>query len=132
MSLYTQLHNEAVVGRKSASDRKPIWWQDIPPGWRTAVVAPLHFEVCREYEVAADKTTGFDESDLPCYCAFRYVLTETRLDDEDRFYEEPVYAEKRTAWRLRDDRWLVFREVVGNYGADRVHSFFSLSETMPR
>lgn len=96
------------------------------------VVSPLRFEVCSEYEIDADRTTGFDESDLPCYCAYRYVLTETRLDEDDMFFEEPVYMEHCVAWRLRDERWLVYRSVFGSGDGDCPHAFFSFSDSMPR
>lgn len=132
MSIYTQLYKISGLLPQSRPDREPDWRLDLPADWQAMVVAPIRFEVCREYEIAADRTTGFDESDLPCYCAYRYVLTEPRLDDDELFYDEPVYAEKRTAWRLRDDRWLVFREVAASAGCDRVHAFYSFGDAMPR
>lgn len=108
------------------------WWQDLPAAWRDLVVVPVSYEVSREYEIAADRTQGHDEDSEPCYCTFRYALTELRSDEDDVFYEETVYAETLTAWRLRDERWLIYRKVVGNYPLGAAHSFFSLSESMPR
>jgi hypothetical protein len=110
----------------------PDWRRDLPAAWCDQVIAPITSEMLREYEIAADRTNGFDENDEPCYCAFRYVLTELRSDDDDVFYEEPVYAESLTAWRLRDGRWLILRKVTGNCSLGTEHRFFSLSDSMPR
>ena len=132
MSRDAQPSNESGILARNRLDREPRWWRDIPADWRAMVVAPVRFEVCREYEIAADRTTGFDESDVPCYCAYRYVLTEPRLDDDELFHEAPIYAEKRAAWRLRDDRWLVYREIAGNADCERIHSFYSFSDAMPQ
>lgn len=93
---------------------------------------PVRFATINEYEIAADRTQGFDENDDSCFCAYRYVLSELRSDDDDLFYEMSVYAERLTGWRLRDGRWLALRRVIGNCEAGIAHSFFSFSETMPR
>lgn len=132
MSLNMRTANAGELRRASSNVGGVRWWQDLPASWRDLVVVPITFEVSREYEMAADRTIGRDEDDEPCYCAFRYVLTELRSDDDDVFYEEAVYAESLTAWRLRDARWLILRKVTGNYLLGAVHSFFSLSDSMPR
>lgn len=93
---------------------------------------PIDFDVFREFEIAADRTIGYDDDHQPCYCATRYVLSDLRSDDDDVFYEEPVYAEFRSAWRLRDERWLIFRKLIANHACGAAHSFFSFSDSMPR
>ena len=108
------------------------WRQDLPLSLTALVVAPIRFKVAQEYEMAADCTKGYDQRNDPCYCAFRYVRTRLRSDDDEVFYETPVYAEMLTSWRLEDARWLIFREIIGNFERGDVHRYFSLSETMPR
>lgn len=71
----------------------------------------------------ADRTLGYDEHEIPCYCAFRFMLTALKSDDEV-FYEMPDYAETQTAWRLRDARWLVYHELVANLEEGKVRRFF--------
>jgi hypothetical protein len=75
------------------------WWQDLPAAWRDLVVVPVSFEVSREYEIAADRTQGHDEDSEPCYCTFRYALTELRSDEDDVFYEESLQAQRPTLFR---------------------------------
>ena len=121
------------AGRCSIRDAERIAWaEDLPKPWRSFAVVPLRFEIFREYEMSAERALGYDECDLPCYCAYRYVLTELKSDENDVFYEAPSYAESVKSWRLRDDRWLVLRNVIANFELGAVHSFFSISETMPR
>lgn len=108
------------------------WQQDLPSSLMALVVAPIRFKVAQEYEMAADRTKGYDQQNHPCYCAFRYVRTQLRSDDDEVFYEAPVYAEMLTSWKLEDERWLIFREVVGDFDRGLIHSHFALSETMPR
>lgn len=95
-------------------------------------MAPTRFDIFREYEVLADCPRGHDVSNEPCYCAFRYVLTQLRSDDDEVFYEAPLYAETLTAWRLLDERWLICRKTVGNFDLDEVQTRLSLSDVMPR
>ena len=108
------------------------WQQDLPSSLMELVVAPIRFKVAQEYEMAADHTKGYDQQNNPCYCAFRHVRTQLRSDDDEVFYEAPVYAEMLTSWKLEDERWLILREIIGNFELGQVHSHFSLSESMPR
>ncbi|CAM3320453.1 hypothetical protein [Polaromonas hydrogenivorans] len=108
------------------------WWQDIPSPIRPLVVPPVSFDVLQDYEMAADRTQGYDGRHEPCYCAFRYVLTQLRSDDDEVFYEAPVYAEMLTSWRLLDQRWLVCRTTVHNFDRGECQTSLSLSDTMPR
>jgi hypothetical protein len=108
------------------------WWRDLPAKWSGLVVVLTRFDVAREYEIFADRTCGYDEDDAPCYCAYRYLQTALRADDDDIFYEELLYAESLTAWRLRDERWLIFRKIAGNDDCNSTHSLYSFSDSMPR
>jgi hypothetical protein len=126
-------HHAARESRHSLRDAEGVrWWQDLPAARRDLVVVPLRFDVLREYEILADRTNGYDENDEACYCAYRFVLSSLRSDDDEVFYEEPSYAESTVAWRLRDERWLIFRSIVGNYELGAKHSFYSFSSSMPR
>jgi hypothetical protein len=108
------------------------WLQDLPTALQDMVVAPASFEVARDYEMSAERTFGRDASNAPCYCEFHYVVTQLRSDDDELYYEAPVYAETLTSWRLTDQRWLVRRTTSHNPegGEGRIH--LSLSDTMPR
>ena len=79
------------------------WWQAVPSPIKGLVVAPIRFDVLQGYEIVADRTKSYDDHNDSCYCAFRYVLTQLRPDDEV-FYEAPVYAESFISWRLLDAR----------------------------
>lgn len=108
------------------------WWQDLPAQLRECVVAPVSFDVLHEYEMPADRTFGRDAVNQPCFCAFRYVLTQLRSDDDEVFYEAPVYAQTLTAWRLRDTRWLTLRKTVMDADLGEIRTSLSLSDAMPR
>ena len=108
------------------------WWQDIPPPIRSLGVVPVRFDVSQDYELAADRTQGYDGRHEPCYCAFRYVVTQLRSDDDELFYEAPVHAEMLTSWRLLDQRWLVCRTTVQNFDRGECQTSLSLSNAMPR
>ena len=108
------------------------WKRHLPASWAGLVVSPITFDVFSDFEIAADRAVGYDEDSQPCYCAHRYVMTALRSDDDDAYYEAPVYGEWLSAWLLRDERWLIFRRVIGNYDSGGAHSFFSFSDSMPR
>jgi hypothetical protein len=94
------------------------------------VIVPLSLETYRDYEMAAERIVGRDEDDAPCYCASRFIVTETRSDDDEEFYQVAAYAESLSAWRLRDGRWLIHRLISrdGESGA----GFYSFADAMPR
>jgi hypothetical protein len=96
------------------------------------VVPPISFQVHQEYDMLAERTCGCDAANKPCYGAFRFVQTQLRSDDDEVFYEAPVYAESLTSWRLIDERWLVCRTTVGSFDAAGFVTSFSVSDTMPR
>ncbi|HEY6898883.1 MAG TPA: hypothetical protein VI279_16610 [Rhodocyclaceae bacterium] len=106
------------------------WRRGLPSAWRDAVVAPLWFRRFEDYEAAASRRVGYDEDGLPCWCDYRYRLEALRSDDGEDFYAETLYAESGRSWRLRDGRWLHYREVLGEEREGR--GFFCLGEEAPR
>ncbi|NJA89530.1 hypothetical protein HCX48_09880 [Rhodocyclus tenuis] len=129
----TVWHGRFRAPRRPARDTQDVRWQDdLPPAYKDLVIVPLRFEILHEYEILANRTNGYDENEQACYCAYRFVLTSLRSDDDEMFYEEPTYAETTVAWRMRDERWLIYRQIVGNYALGVAHRFYSLSNTMPR
>jgi hypothetical protein len=108
------------------------WRQDLPPALKNLVITPVSFDVSRDYEMRAEHTQGRDVANQPCFSEFRFVLTQLRSDDDEVFYEVPVYAESLTSWRLLDQRWLVCRTQVSGVDQAREQTSLSLSDTMPR
>ncbi|HEY8908163.1 MAG TPA: hypothetical protein VIM63_19250 [Rhodoferax sp.] len=96
------------------------------------MVTPVSFDVSRDYEMQAEHTHGRDVANQPCFSEFRFVLTQLCSDDDEVFYEAPVYAESLTSWRLLDQRWLVCRTQVSGVDQARGQTSLSLSDTMPR
>ncbi|MBK1680847.1 hypothetical protein [Rhodocyclus tenuis] len=117
--------------RRSCRDVQDVRWrQELPASWSDLAIEPVRFDVFREYEMSAERTIGHDEHDEPCFCACRYILTQLVADEDDLFFEMPVYAETLAAWRLRDRRWLVLRNVVAY--AEKARRSLSFSGSMPR
>lgn len=115
---------------RSQRGRHDIPWKDmLPPDWLDLAVAPVLFDTFRDYEVAADRTVGRDADGEPCYYAHHYAIHEARSDDDEEYYQVPVYREALIAWRLRDGRWLAWRKVSGEESVGR--PFFSLGEPSP-
>lgn len=112
--------------------RKPAfdWRRDVPKEWQRLVVAPLTVERFRDYEMAAERLVGRDEDEKPCYCSSRFVVMETRSDDDEEFYQIAAYAESLKAWRLRDGRWLIHRLITRE--GERGSGFYSFGDRMPR
>lgn len=108
------------------------WAEDLPPDLKDLVVAPIRFDVFQEFEMHANRTCGRDASNQPCYSEFRWVVTQLCSDDDELYYETPVYAESTTSWRLLDERWLVCRTTVLSFEPEQAQTSFSLSNTMPR
>jgi hypothetical protein len=108
------------------------WLQELPAPLTRLVVAPVSFEVAQDYELQADSTHGRDAAHRPCFSEFRFVLTQLRSDDDEVFYEQPVYAESRTSWRLIDERWLTCRTTVARFDDAVIESSFAVSDVMPR
>jgi hypothetical protein len=117
--------------RKARREAATIAWQtDLPADWRDMVVVPLALTTYRDYEMAAERVVGIDEDDRPCYCASRFIVADTRSDDDEEFYQVAVYAEALSAWRLRDGRWLIYRYITCD--GERGSGFYSFGEHMPR
>ena len=129
-ALYTKLPNAGHCPSRQAQIRR--WLTDLPHALQSLVVAPVTLDVFQEYEMQAERAQGRDAADTPCYTEFRYVLTELRSDDDEVFYETPVYAETLTSWRLIDERWLVCRTTLDRLGHGSSQTKFSVSERMPR
>lgn len=129
-SLYTK--TPYVASKSCPSDPDVHWTDELPAALLALVVAPTRFDVQSDYEMLARHTRGSDAANAPCYSAFRYVLTQLRCDDDEVFYEAPVYAESLTAWRLVDTRWLVCRTVVGHFDCAQAQTSYSISDAMPR
>lgn len=116
----------------SSGHREECDWQRLLPAeWCDAVDAPLYFRHFSEYEVQARRSLGYDEDDRPCFISYQFVLTRLITDDDEEFYEAVSYREEGAAWRLRDERWLVFRRV--DTGQEHpVQGFYAISPDMPR
>lgn len=107
------------------------WSLQLPTEWLDAVEPPLYFENYSEYEIAAQRSVGYDADDRACFTAYRFELTEPASDDDEEFYTIVIRSEEMAAWRLRDGRWLVFRRE--NAGpSPRTSGFYALSPEMPR
>jgi len=135
-ALYTKLpnagsalQNQACPARRAQSQR---WLTDLPRDLQALVVVPATVDVFQEYEMQAERAQGRDKTDAPCFSEFRYVITQLRSDDDEMFYEMPVYAETLTSWRLIDERWLVCRTTLDRLSHGGSQTEFSVSERMPR
>lgn len=127
-SLYSRLHSAVGFGEAAPAAAPALdwpWREGLPVQWQDAVVVPLGFRRHRDYKAAARRVLGLDENGEPCYCHHQYRVNALRSDDDEDFYEETLYLESGTSWRLRDGRWLNYRRVGGR-------GFFSFSEEMPR
>ena len=131
-ALYTNANSDVITHCPYEAGHAPSWLDDLPDGLKELVVAPVRFNVARDYELLADHTQGCDETNQPCYCEFRVVLTQLRSDDDEVFYEASVYAESLRSWRLVDDRWLVCRTAGSSSDGLGFHAKLSLSDAMPR
>ena len=117
--------------RAAHGESAALYWQtDLPPDWRDTVVAPLAVTTYRDHEMAAERIVGVDEDDRPCYCAARFIVAETRSDDDEEYYQITAYAEALSAWLLRDGRWLVHRLITCD--GERGRAFYTFAERMPR
>lgn len=130
-ALYTNEYNTGDLVCPLRHPNVP-WSQDLPPPLKDLVLAPVNFDVARDYEIRAEHTQGRDAANRPCFSEFRFVLTQLRSDDDEVFYEVPVYAESQTAWRLFDERWLVCRTRVRGGAHAGSETSLALSDAMPR
>lgn len=116
-------------GRKGTTPDARIWLEDLPAEWLNAIDPPLYYTQYHEYEISAERAVGYDADDKPCFTCHRFLLTQTGTSEST----QPVvtFSERMSAWRLRDDRWLVFRRNSANHGSEPA-SFYAFSSTMPR
>jgi hypothetical protein len=125
-------HHPARPGlRKGRFENEPAWLEHLPDEWLEAIEVPLYFEQYSEYEINAERAVGYDADDRPCFATHRFLLTELVTDDDDEFYEVVAYAEEMAAWRMRDERWLVYRRNSAHQGG-QPRSFYAFSSAMPR
>ena len=108
------------------------WLEGLPVAWRDQVWAPIDFEIHCDTELMARRVIGRDVDGCPCYYAHEWTLREPFSDDDEEFYLVALAGEALTAWRLRDERWLVRREVRGAECSGPSRPFFVFSESMPR
>ncbi len=126
----TALLRPVPAGRQGT--RTSEWLMFLPAEWRSMVIEPIYFKQHREYEIAASRSFGYDADDCTCYYAHRYALNEIRSDDDEDFYEVVAYGESVHAWRLRDERWLIYR--IAHTAGDSTpgRGFFSFADRHPR
>jgi hypothetical protein len=131
---------ESSHGRTGACPRQALalatgacdWSDRLPKNWRVMVVPPSEFTRHREYEIAAERIFGTDQDGKCCFYAHSYVLPGCRSDDDEEFYSVIVHAESVRAWRLRDDRWLIYRIVHSDEDCSASRGFYSFSEHCPQ
>ena len=132
MNAFLQTNPRKPGRRRPARTNDHGWQLSLPAEWRTMAVVPLDFQVYREYEIAAERIVGQDEDGRPCFITYTYQLTEPRSEDGEGFYLETVYGEAVSAWKLKDERWLIRRVVVQGEPLSHGRAFYSFSERMPR
>lgn len=127
-TLYRPEHN-ACHGQRW----RPVAWADeLPPDLLGVVEPPVRFDIEQDRHIVADRSLGRDAQGQVCFCAFRYVQTALRSEDDEFFYEAPVYIETVTAWRLPDRRWIASHQVMRGAGDRSAVPQLSLCEGMPR
>lgn len=110
----------------------PDWQQGLPEQWRTQAIAPLRFTRHRDYEIAASRTLGYDQEGLACFYQHSFVLGEPRSDDDEEFYEAIVHGEEVHAWRLHDERWLVWSVMRKDGDCQGNRGLYRFAQSMPR
>jgi hypothetical protein len=131
-ALYKLISNERPSQCPYIPGSAVAWSDDLPTPLKHLVVAPVSFQVHHDYEMQAEHTDGCDATNRLCFCEFHFVMTQLRSDDDDVFFETPVYSETLTSWRLIDDRWLVCHTTMDRLAADGSHTRLSISNAMPR
>lgn len=107
------------------------WLHGLPAEWREQVIEPFDIDRFVEYEMAASRCLGYDIDGALCFYSHEYALEEARSDDDEEFYRVVTHGETVHAWRLRDERWLIFRQHTGDDCAPQ-RAFFMLAEHPPR
>lgn len=104
------------------------WDRHLPDAWIDAVDQPLHFDHYSEYEIKAERTVGYDADYLPCFTSHSFTLPRPATDDPGGAF---AYSEEMAAWRLRDERWLIFRTIT-TQPCNPPRGFYAISPDMPR
>lgn len=107
------------------------WRQHLPAEWRDSVIEAFDFTEYREYEMAAKRGFGYDVDGEACYYTHHYLLDQSRSDDDEDFYHVVAYGEMLHAWRLRDERWLIYREVWTHADSAPNRGFYSFADKAP-
>jgi len=129
-STFSAATNTGESTRNGFDTSSPSWQKHLPAGWQNATETPLYFKQYSEYEMPAERVLGYDADEQPCFTSHRFLLTTLTSDDGEELYEIVTYREEMAAWRLRDERWLVFRLISTNSYPPR--GFYALSPDMPR
>ena len=127
------MHFQRPIASACGHDTKaPLWQQALPAELQAVAIAPISFTVHHEYEMPAFRTLGYDEEGMTCYYCHSFVLGEPRSDDDEEFYEALVHGEEVQAWRLRDERWLVWKIVQKEGDCRGNQGCYSIAQSMPR
>ncbi len=108
------------------------WRRHLPARWADRVVEALDFTRHVEYEMPAWRVKGHDADGALCFYAHDYLLTEGRSDNDEDFYTVVTAGEAVRAWRLCDDRWLIYRQLRGDDERTPGRPFYSFSDCPPR
>lgn len=130
--MQASVQQTSPCGQRRQEAPAPTWLDHLPADWRDMVVAPIHFTRHRDYEIAAARLFGRDEYGLQCYYEHDYALTETRSDDDEDYYQVVTHSETVRAWRLRDERWLIYRHVQHGEHCAAGRGFYSFADRPPR
>lgn len=122
-------HSPARISGRPAT---PDWSHHLPADWRDQVVEALDFTEHREYEMPATRCFGHDTDGKLCYYAHRFVLSDSRSDNDEDFYPVVTYGETVHAWRLRDERWLTYRQIQTGDDSAPGRAFYTVADKPPR
>lgn len=119
------------AAKSSLEESSDDWLKHLPEAWLGAIDQPLYFRHYSEYEICAERSVGYDAEGKPCFTAHQFILTSTAAGDDEAPCEVVTYAEEMAAWRLRDERWLIFRTATTS-PCNPPRGFYALSPDMPR
>jgi hypothetical protein len=120
--------------RTRRTQRQPAqanWRRGLPAEWCEQVIEPFDVDRFVEYEMAASRCLGYDIDGGICFYSHDYAVEEPRTDDDEEFYRVVTHGETVRAWRLRDGRWLIFRQQRTGDDCTPQRGFFILAETPP-
>ncbi len=123
-------NNERTL--RTEPDQATDWTAHLPAEWRAMAEVPLHFVTHRDYEMPASRCRGYDADERLCYCAHHFLIETCRSDDDEDFYRAVTGGESQHAWRLRDGRWLIYRQPITDSCEPPRRGFYLFSEDAPR